>query len=291
MEENRFRDLVYKTTANVYKNLAIKIENIRIYFEAFGINEEIPNIGFTLNNKIVEIQHFFENQGVPFFEKISNDTAGNTNDCIREISHTGNAIREDLFSKVIKANSCLDDIFYACRNAVVSRNNRLKKERKLTNILHRAIFNRSKEKNAERVEHESFLNEEEQKMITNSLEMYVSMDDALFNYSVGDEIVKCIVSYFICENNYAQKEKINSDFLVQNFMSTYNDKFVPDLKQLGYGNITPKICEKLRDVSKKIENRMVKMDSIDYKMYEMNEIIGRNSDVPSNNVQDYQDER
>ena len=90
--ENKYKEEVFE---KIYKIVSLQDNNIRkieILKKKIGIKTRVPNIGITVNNKIVEISRIFKLAGISIYTEINEKGSQNKSFC-------GRAIIEDIISQ------------------------------------------------------------------------------------------------------------------------------------------------------------------------------------------------
>lgn len=90
--ENKYKEEVFE---KIYKIVSLQDNNIRkieILKKKIGIKTKVPNIGITVNNKIVEISRIFKLAGISIYTEINEKGSQNKSFC-------GRAIIEDIISQ------------------------------------------------------------------------------------------------------------------------------------------------------------------------------------------------
>lgn len=193
-------------------------------------NAELPNIGITLNNKLVSLQHIFENAGISI-------NVGK-NDNFTNSSFIYNAIVNDLFDYVIEASKHLVESNSAMHNIQNSKISQFKALKNVSPI--QKLFQRIKSLFVPIKPIDLSVTEEEKNTFILPLEEYKNIDTQIWNYNLEDNVIKSIVKS-IREYNYTA-------YVIPELLEYL---VIPDLNSLNLDNLIPQLKQTLIDEYKK----------------------------------------
>lgn len=187
--EEKYKKILYKYIENIMASMYEALSNNRRISKNLDLDIDIdmPNIGVTLNNKINEISHEFEDTGISMFAMPNEE--GN----FVGSNFVGDAILDDLFARLGKGNQAYADYVTNLEEAINRRNERTK-ALVTTNPIKkfflkiRSFFVRESMEDAM-----SFLPEEIEKM-NSSITKYKSIDEEIWNYSLEGNVAQSIIT-------------------------------------------------------------------------------------------------
>ena len=187
--EEKYKKILYKYIENIMASMYEALSNNRRISKNLDLDIDIdmPNIGVTLNNKINEISHEFEDTGISMFAMPNEegDFVGS--------NFVGDAILDDLFARLGKGTQAYADYVTNLEDAINRRNERTK-ALVTTNPIKkfflkiRSFFVRESMEDAM-----SFLPEEIEKM-NSSITKYKSIDEEIWNYSLEGNVAQSIIT-------------------------------------------------------------------------------------------------
>ena len=120
--EERYKKILYKSIESIMSNMYDTLNTNRRISKKLDLDIDIdmPNIGVTLNNKINEISHEFEDAGISMFAMPNeeNEFVGS--------NFVGDAILDDLFARFAKGSQAYTDYVSNLEEAINRRNERAK---------------------------------------------------------------------------------------------------------------------------------------------------------------------
>ena len=223
--ENKYKEEVFE---KIYKIVSLQDNNIRkieILKKKIGIKTRVPNIGITVNNKIVEISRIFKLAGISIYTEINEKGSQNKSFC-------GRAIIEDIISQtsesidlIIEFYNTLIDILKQKRNKCsgVVQNKTvwrvIKNPGKLNNILSITTFSK----------------DEIEKIEANLIE-FAKMDDKIWNYNLKDNFIQSIL-IFINQNRDEYEIPV-----------VLEESIIPTMQKLGLEEQIPELKEQLSKI-------------------------------------------
>lgn len=181
-----------------------------------GLDMDTPNIATTLNNKLVQLQHEFEESGISIY---SNELVGN-------------AVILDLFEYARKGveNSAN---YQKTSDSIIK-----KKQNRDCKFKHGSFLVRlAKIKNFFMPirEEDLLYTQEEKQVISQYILDSIDIDKQLWNYNLRNHIVDSIV-----------KEMKRQNYTAHEVQKLIEESVIPDLQKLGLDDLTPELKTALR---------------------------------------------
>ena len=223
--EEKYKKILYKYIENIMASMYDALSSNRRISKRLDLNLDIdmPNIGVTINNKINEISHEFEDAGISMFAMPNeeNEFVGS--------NFVGDAILDDLFAKFGKGSQAYTDYVSNLEEAINRRNERAKALVKTSPIKKffskiRSFFARENIK-----DYMSFLPEEIEKMSSN-ITKYKNIDEEIWSYSLKDNVAQSIINS-ITSKGY---DKETMQYMLE-------EEVMPTIKSLGLESIESQI--------------------------------------------------
>lgn len=225
--EDRYKEILLNAINKMNSKQVEVIEQIKktIRDTDIDIDEDIPNMAITLNNRLVELSHIFKNEGISIFSKDVSET-------IYMPSDIGDAIIEDMFDKVIIGIEMLERYSTTLSDFV-------KKKQEDRQILKEAgsikkLFFKIRGYIIPNKKINFAYTQDEKKEIHSYLLAYKEEDKKIREYNLRDNIVPSLVKY-ISKRGYE---------------GILEECIIPDMQKLGLEDLIPKLKEEL---SKEIE--------------------------------------
>ena len=205
-------------------------------------HEDIPNVGITINNKLVELSHVFEDSGISMFYSLSDDY-----DLVSS-SFIGDAVINDLVDKLTTANESLLKYSRKIKDISDNRSNKLSKIEKAGPI--KKTFLILKEMFSSKKLFDLKLTEEEKSELDSYLIKYDEDNNEILNYNLEDNILKVLVKEISGESEF-EGEKIPHKYSAGVVPGVLEESVIPDLKKLGLEELIPVLKKELTEVYKK----------------------------------------
>ncbi len=228
--DTQFKDL--KNTI-VEKIIDLGNDLRQMLSENFGdyTDVDIPNIGITLNNKIFELQHAFEEKGLSFYTSRVNKEGAYYDNMLLS-SFVGEAIRTGLYDMCFNPINDLSKFAHQLNTELSTKNKALtasKKENPITAYFSRlwnSLFpsNRNSQENGSDI-----INE-----LNSHIEQYKESNTKLEKYNLKDNIVDNVVQYII-----------SKEYDPSVVPGLIKENVIPDFEKLGFADLIPKLKEKL----------------------------------------------
>ncbi len=227
--EERYKKILYKSIESIMSNMYDTLNTNRRISKKLDLDIDIdmPNIGVTLNNKINEISHEFEDAGISMFAMPNeeNEFVGS--------NFVGDAILDDLFARFAKGSQAYTDYVSELEEAINRRNERAKALVTTSPIKKFFLKIRSFFVHESMEDDMSFLLEKIEKM-SSKISRYKDIDEELWNYSLKDNVAQSIINS-ITSKGY---DKETMQYMLEK-------EVMPTLKSLNLESLEPQINEGL----------------------------------------------
>lgn len=205
------------------------------------IDSDITNIGITLNNKIIELQHEFEKKGLSFYtSRVRKEGAYYDNMVIS--SFVGEAIRDSLYDMCINSYNDLSD-FTKKMHTVLSNMNKeliaIEKKNPIVSFFSKLWNYLVPHHNNPQKIHSSSIDE-----LSSHIEQFKESNDKLENYNLKDNIVDSVVNYIVSK----EYDPINLPGIIE-------ENVIPDFEKLGFANLIPELKDKLIEAYKVLSEK------------------------------------
>ena len=223
--ENKYKEEVFEKR---YKIVSLQDNNIRkieILKKKIGIKTRVPNIGITVNNKIVEISRIFKLAGISIYTEINEKGSQNKSFC-------GRAIIEDIISQTSESIDLIIEFYNTLIDILKQKRNKwygldqiktvwrvIKNPGKLNNILSITTFSK----------------DEIEKIEANLIE-FAKMDDKIWNYNLKDNFIQSIL-IFINQNRDEYEIPV-----------VLEESIIPTMQKLGLEEQIPELKEQLSKI-------------------------------------------
>lgn len=236
-DEREEKDFIVNRILEYSKKISQVKGDIENFIDAIGIQEKIPNIAITVNNKMVEIQQQFKKVGLSIFaQEYQNDEYAGC-------SFLGTAIKEDLidyFDKGIYNLMKYDKKIIEIRHREeekMEQQNRIAEE---TNSKKRLFARRRNQKEPQPLISIYHFTEEDITDIALNIADYNDVDKTVFDYTLKENAIPSLVKLI-----KAQRYGANT------VPELVEEEIVPDLQKLGLEDLAPKLQETLIEEYKK----------------------------------------
>lgn len=230
--EEKFKRMLFDKIGEISSKQADIIIQIQKTGKNIELENNLPNIGITLNNKIVELQHEFQKAGISIYSQ-KDENSG-----FEGASFIGEAIIEDLTDYTAKGTQNSLDYAKTMTDTTKKKVEQIEALKKVSTI--RRIFAKIKRFLAPKKQEDISYTKEEKNAINVHLSNYKDTDNQLWDYNLRDNVISSIVRK-IREEGYGAytvpgllKESIN-----------------PDLEKLGLSDLIPKLQDVLVEEYKK----------------------------------------
>ena len=223
--EAKYKKILYKSIESIMANMYDTLNTNRKISKKLDLDLDIdlPNIGVTLNNKINEISHEFEDAGISMFAMPNeeNEFVGS--------NFVGDAILDDLFARFGKGSQVYTDYVSNLEEVINRRNERVRALVTTSPIKKFFLKIRSFFVHESMEDDMLFLPEEIEKMSSN-ISRYKEVDEELWNYSLKDNVAQSIINS-ITSKGY---DKETMQYMLE-------EEVMPTIKSLGLESIESQI--------------------------------------------------
>ncbi len=230
--EDKFKGLLFEKVGKIASQQYELISQIHDLGEFADLESDLPNIGITLNNKLIELQHQFQRAGLSIYSQEFQNYG------FVGSSFIGEAVILDLINYASKSTQNLvdyDKAKKAVKDKKVEKMQGLEKASPVRRFLARIrnFFVPVKQE-------DMTYTPEETELINSHLRDYRDTDNQLWKYNLRDNIVPSIVKK-IREQRY---EAYGVPGLLEECV-------IPDLEKLGLADLIPQLQQTLIEEYKK----------------------------------------
>ncbi len=230
--EEKVKERVFDSIDKAISDLVCLIDKIMYNARYIRLKPDLPNMGITLNNKMIEIQKEFNNAGISMYSRIIKEDTFQRQSQMTE-SLVGYAIMSDLENYVEEGIKCLDQCNYTIEKALTSTDKR-KEELEGASTITRLI--EKIKKFLGYIEDPDIPYTEEERAKANEyLAKYVDLDKKLWKYNLKDNVVSSIVQYIA-----PRYSPLAAPNLIKQCV-------MPDLEKLGLTKLLPEIRKSIMD--------------------------------------------
>ena len=219
--ENKYKNEIFDGLYKIRDNEKEIIDLIVANSKKLGITDlELPKISITVNNKLVELSQEFKTSGISMFSSKQEEL-----DLVSS-SLIGDAIIDDLFEKLNKANKKLGDYSYAMQNIAKKKETQLQSLKTVSPA--EKIFAKIKSFFKPVKPIDLSLTGVEKGILRMHEDEYRNIDNMIWKYNLKDNLVSSIVKYI-----HEQKYSANT------VSSILDEEIIPDFKKLGLEKLIP----------------------------------------------------
>ena len=209
--EEKYKEILFRQIREMCSELTQYIMDL----QEIDSKNKLPNLGITLNNKLIELQKEFEKAGLSMFVE---EREGYPTD-----SFLGDAIIADLLDYMEQAIHNLDEYTYSLQHSFEE------------NMKQNSIW--------EKIKSWFQPHKQTQPLLTagkTNLQTYQKIDEKLWNYNLRENIVSSVAMQI-------KKKKYNAYYVP----SIVKEFVIPDLQKLGLDDLIPDLEEKIVEEYKK----------------------------------------
>ena len=235
--EDKYKKVLFEQVGKVCSKQTELLTQIEKMGEFIDLESDLPNIGITLNNKIIELQHQFEKAGVSIYSQKIEDYGLFKINAVTP-SFIGQAIIYDLIEDASMGIQKLGDYNKKMEELTKKRMKKVQSLEKTTPI--KRFFARIKSFFIP-VKQESFeYTKEETDEVNSHLLEFKEIDNQLWQYNLRDNVISSIVKHI-------RNQKYSADVIP----GLVEDCVYPDLQKLGLGDLIPQLQQALIEKYKK----------------------------------------
>lgn len=216
-----------------------KINTLKLFSESEDLDEKLPNIGITLNNKLVEIYQDFKEHGINIFEGYDEERGIRINGLIPAY------IIENLINNYVVPQS--EKMVEYLTTAKVMEKIKETNEEEMQKrgpigkgiMLIKAMFNSN---------NSIYFEDDELEILRKGLKEYKQVNESIYNYNLQDNLVEAILKHF--ENTGESLEEIEEKV---------EQSIISILQMLG-------MEDKIQELKSKIKERFGNRKRSDWKL-------------------------
>ena len=225
--ENRRKELLYRRIRESISEQAKFIIQAEETGKMFDINVAMPNIGITLNNKLIEISKIFKKAEMSMFvepnEKLN----------IVNSNFVGEAIINDLVAQLAEGIQTLVEYDFSMKKVINKKTEQITALEK-SGPIKRIFFSIRSLFNPNLILNLVSYSKEEVEEIKSHLSEYKKIDENLWEYNLEDNIVQSLANYI----NDRQYDDNTIPEVIEECIK-------PTLEKLGLENVIPQLKEEL----------------------------------------------
>ena len=235
--EEKYKKILFEQIDKLCSKQTELLMGIDKMKEYIDLEKDLPNIGITLNNKIIELQHQFENAGISIYSQKAEDY-GLAKQNFLMPSFIGQAVIYDLMEYTSSGINKLDSYSEKMDLLTKERNKRVQSLMPTTPFKRffakiKSFFKPIKQEDFE------YTKEETDEVNSHLLE-FRDIDNQLWNYNLRENIISSIVKHI-------RKQEYSAGVVPGLLEENIN----PDLQKLGLGNLIPELQHALIEEYKK----------------------------------------
>lgn len=204
-------------------------------------NVEIPNTSITVNNKVVELLHIFEDAGISMFSMQFEK------ENMVMPSFIGEALIDDLFAKEDMAIKELERYGSAIEEFTKKINEKVQALQKVSPM--KKFFSRIRAFFVGNKPIELGLREE-QRALNKATEDYREADNQIWTYNLRENIVPALVKYITGSQKFGEFN-IEHRYRASDVPGLIEECIIPDLQKLGLEDLVPELQTALVEEYKK----------------------------------------
>ena len=225
--ENRRKEILYQIIRESISKQAKFIMQVEETCKIFDINVSMPNIGITLNNKLIEISKIFKKAEISMFAE-PNEKLNMVNS-----NFVGDAIINDLVAQLGEGIEKLLEYDFSMEKVINKKTTQIKALEK-SGPIKRIFFSIRSLFNPNLILNLVSYSKEEVEEIKSHLSEYKKIDENLWEYNLEDNIVQSLANYI----NDRQYDDNTIPEVIEECIK-------PTLEKLGLENVIPQLKEEL----------------------------------------------
>lgn len=230
--EKKQKEKIYGSIYDITSNQSNFITEMCSGFRKVGEKEpDIPNVGITVNNKIVDISKRFEAAGISMFYSKSEKYDK------LATSFIGDSIIMDLVAELRKATQKLNEYGIEVTKIYEKKNNELNKLQVMNPV--KRFFAKIRNFFVPRV-NVIQLSEDEKNILNIKLQEYKKSDEDIWKYNLDEKIIQALVNEIanpVVSEQITLSHKYNGEIVPELF----EERIVNDMIKLGYESKIPEL--------------------------------------------------
>ena len=235
--EDKYKSVLFGKVGEISSKQHELISQIHDLGKYVDLESDLPNVGITLNNKLVELQHEFQNAGISMYSQKVEDYGLLKLNYVGA-SFIGDAIISDLINYASKGTQNLADYDKAMKEVTDKKVEQVQGLEKASPV--RRFFAKIRNFFVPVKQEDLSYTQEETDSINSHLSDYRDTDNQLWKYNLRDNVIPSIVRK-IREQGY-------SAYAVSGLLE---ECVIPDLHKLGLADLIPQLQQALIEEYKK----------------------------------------
>ncbi len=232
--EARHKELLYNKIGELTSRLAEIIIEIQKAGEQTDIDTDIPNIGITFNNKLIQLSQEFAKAGISMFAEPKKEYG------FVGQNFVGDAIIEDLIFQLSDAIQLLED-YGSSFWKVVTKETEVVQDLEKSGPIKKIFLKIRSFFVPTTVSDLTSFKSEEIEELNSDLAKYKEADENLWQYNLRNNVVQSLVK-LITDRQY-------HDFTISGIIEK---SVIPTLQKLGLEDVIPQLQEELTNSQKKL---------------------------------------
>ena len=231
--EEKFKSEVYGKINQMIQMQSEWIAGIQKMNRNFDLENDLSNIGITMNNKLVELKNIFQHAGISIYSQ-QFENYGTFNLNFTTASFIGKSIINDLLDYTQKGMNQLGE--YSKRIRQISEE-KIKKSQALEKTSYlRRLFSKIKTIFKPTYSNPWTLTQEEKQELESILSKYREIGSQLYTYNLRDNIVSSIV-----------KEVMHNKYSASEVPGLLEESVIPNLQKLGLTDLIPNLQQAISE--------------------------------------------
>lgn len=234
--ENKYKKVLFGKVEKISSQLREIISEIEESGKFVDLESNLPNLGITLNNKLVELQHEFQNAGLSMYSKEYKDYG------FVGSSFVGEAVIFDLINYASKGTENLADYSKTMKEVTDKNVEKVQALEKVGPI--RRFFAKLRSFFVPVKQEDMTYTPEETESINSPLRDYRETDNKLWKYNLEDNIVQALVDQIAGPEKFGDFD-IPHKYSASDVPGLLEERVIPDLKKLCLEHLVPQLQEAL----------------------------------------------
>lgn len=235
--EDKFKEMLFGKVREISSQQHQLISGIEESGKFVDLESDLPNLGITLNNKLGELQHEFQNAGLSMYSQKVEDYGPLKLNFVGS-SFVGEAVILDLINHASKGTQNLADYSKTMKDVTDKKVEKVQGLEKASPI--RRFFAKIRSFFVPVKQEDMTYTPEETESINSHLRDYRETDNQLWKYNLRDNIIPSIVRQ-IRDRGYS----------ASTVPGLLEESVIPDLEKLGLADLIPQLQQILIEEYKK----------------------------------------
>lgn len=235
--EDKYKEVLFGKVREISSQQHQLISQIRQLGKYADLETDLPNLGTTLNNKLVILQHEFQDAGISMYSQKVEDYGPLKLNFVGS-SYVGDAIIYDLINYASKGAQNLADYNKTMKEVTDKKVEKVQALEKASPV--RRFFAKLRNFFIPVKQEDLSYTQEETNLVNSHLLDYINTDKQLWNYNLRDNAISSIVRKIREQRYYAS-----------GVPGLLEESVIPDLEKLGLADLIPQLQQALIEEYKK----------------------------------------